>query len=59
MVGHVCYAKRARGLVVATGATTEIGRIVGLLAGVEVINTPHVAQMDHFARWLCISGLKG
>ncbi len=42
----------ARGLVVATGADTEIGRIGGLLAGIEQITTPLVAQMDHFARWL-------
>jgi calcium-translocating P-type ATPase len=42
----------ARGLVVATGAGTEIGRIGGLLAGVAQLTTPLVAQMDHFARWL-------
>ena len=42
----------ARGLVVATGAATEIGRIGGLLAGVEQLTTPLVAQIDHFARWL-------
>ena len=42
----------ARGLVVATGPGTEIGRIGGLLAGVEQLTTPLVAQMDHFARWL-------
>ena len=42
----------ARGLVVATGAGTEIGRIGGLLAGVEQLTTPLVAQIDHFARWL-------
>ncbi|MES2542548.1 MAG: cation-transporting P-type ATPase [Pseudomonadota bacterium] len=42
----------ARGLVVATGKTTEIGRIGGLLAGVEQLTTPLVAQIDHFARWL-------
>jgi len=42
----------ARGLVVATGAATEIGRIGGLLAHVEQLTTPLVAQMDHFARWL-------
>jgi len=42
----------ARGLVVATGAATEIGRIGGLLAGVEQLKTPLVEQMDHFARWL-------
>ena len=42
----------ARGLVVATGTGTEIGRIGGLLAGIEQLTTPLVAQMDHFARWL-------
>ncbi|MFD1510918.1 HAD-IC family P-type ATPase [Lacimonas salitolerans] len=42
----------ARGLVVATGASTEVGRIGGLLAGVEQLTTPLVAQIDHFARWL-------
>jgi len=42
----------ARGLVVATGQATEIGRIGGLLADVETLTTPLVVQMDHFARWL-------
>jgi calcium-translocating P-type ATPase len=42
----------ARGLVTATAGHTEIGRIGGLLAGVEELTTPLVAQMDHFARWL-------
>ncbi len=42
----------ARGLVVAKAAGTEIGRIGGLLAGVEQLTTPLVAQMEHLARWL-------
>jgi magnesium-transporting ATPase (P-type) len=42
----------AKGLVVATGAETEVGRIGGLLAGVEELTTPLVAQMNHFSRWL-------
>ncbi|MCB8839764.1 cation-transporting P-type ATPase [Aurantimonas sp. VKM B-3413] len=42
----------ARGLVVATGAATEIGRIGGLIADIEPLTTPLVAQMNHFARWL-------
>jgi calcium-translocating P-type ATPase len=42
----------ARGLVVATGRATEIGRIGGLIAGVEQLTTPLVVQIDHFARWL-------
>lgn len=44
----------ARAVVVATGASTEIGRIGGLLASVEPLKTPLVAQMDHFARWLSV-----
>jgi calcium-translocating P-type ATPase len=42
----------AHALVVATGKATEIGRIGGLLSGVETLKTPLVAQIDHFARWL-------
>ncbi len=42
----------ARGLVVATGAATEIGRIGTLLTQVEQLTTPLVVKMDHFARWL-------
>jgi calcium-translocating P-type ATPase len=44
----------ARGVVTATGPATEIGRIGGLLAGVEQLTTPLIAQMDHFARWLSL-----
>ncbi|WP_333827150.1 cation-transporting P-type ATPase [Pararhodobacter sp.] len=43
-----------RGLVVATGAQTEIGRIGGLLGSVESLTTPLVAQMDRFARSLSL-----
>jgi calcium-translocating P-type ATPase len=45
----------ARGLVVATGVTTEIGRIGKLLAAVEELTTPLVAQMDRFGRWLSLA----
>ncbi len=44
----------ARGLVTATGRSTEIGRIGTLLAGVAPLSTPLVAQMDRFARWLSL-----
>jgi calcium-translocating P-type ATPase len=44
----------AKGLVVATGTGTEVGRIGGLLAGVEELTTPLIAQMDHFSRWLSL-----
>ena len=43
-----------RGLVVATGTATEIGRIGGLIAGVAPVTTPLVAQMDRFARRLSL-----
>lgn len=49
----------ARGVVIATGAGTEIGRIGGLLNEVEQLKTPLVAQMDHFARWLSFLILLG
>jgi magnesium-transporting ATPase (P-type) len=43
-----------RGVVVATGGTTEIGRISGMLTEVETLTTPLVRQMNAFARWLTI-----
>ncbi|RKZ65330.1 MAG: hypothetical protein DRQ48_11720, partial [Gammaproteobacteria bacterium] len=42
------------GVVVATGAGTEIGQISALLAGVETITTPLLRQISQFARWLTI-----
>ncbi|HEV2553427.1 MAG TPA: HAD-IC family P-type ATPase [Bosea sp. (in: a-proteobacteria)] len=44
----------ARGVVTRTGAGTEIGRIGGLIDGVEQLTTPLVEQMNHFARWLSL-----
>lgn len=44
----------ARGVVAATGAKTEIGRISGLLGEVQTLTTPLVIQMAGFARWLTI-----
>lgn len=45
----------AKALVVATGPDTEIGRIGGLIDGVERLVTPLVAKMDEFARWLTVA----
>ncbi|WP_373889881.1 cation-transporting P-type ATPase [Massilia sp. H6] len=45
---------QGKGVVVATGSATEIGRISGLLAQVETLTTPLVAQMGVFARWLTV-----
>lgn len=52
--GTMVTSGQGRGLVVATGAHTEIGRISGLLAEVEVLATPLVRQMNVFAKWLTI-----
>jgi magnesium-transporting ATPase (P-type) len=42
----------AKGVVVATGASTEIGKVATLLSAVETITTPMVEQMGVFAKWL-------
>jgi magnesium-transporting ATPase (P-type) len=52
--GTLVAAGTGRGVVVATGPATEIGRISGLLATVETLTTPLVHQMDRFARWLTV-----
>ncbi|MEO9702855.1 cation-transporting P-type ATPase [Marinobacter alexandrii] len=52
--GTAVTAGQASGLVVATGLHTELGRIQGLLADVEQLTTPLVAQMRQFARWLTL-----
>jgi magnesium-transporting ATPase (P-type) len=50
----VTYGQGA-GVVVATGAATEIGRISALLETVEEISTPLVRQFAHFGRWLTVA----
>ncbi|WP_371038318.1 cation-transporting P-type ATPase [Rhodosalinus sp. FB01] len=52
--GTLVAAGAGRGVVVATGADTQIGRISGMLGRVETLTTPLVAQMDRFARWLTL-----
>jgi len=52
--GTLIAAGAGRGVVVATGASTEVGRISGMLSKVETLTTPLVRQMDAFARWLTI-----
>ena len=44
-----------RGLVVATGAATEIGRIGTLMSEIQMLTTPLLRQMAIFARWLTIA----
>ncbi|MDO8399049.1 MAG: cation-transporting P-type ATPase [Bradyrhizobium sp.] len=52
--GTLVVGGLGRGVVVATGAAAEIGRISGMLSRVETLTTPLVRQMDGFARWLTI-----
>lgn len=52
--GTLVTSGQGKGVVVATGALTEIGRISGMLSQVETLTTPLVRQMDVFARWLTI-----
>ncbi|GIL00959.1 MAG: carbonate dehydratase [Alphaproteobacteria bacterium] len=52
--GTLVTAGTGRGVVVATGPATEIGRISGMLTSVETLTTPLVEQMDRFARWLTV-----
>ncbi len=50
--GTLVASGQGKGVVVATGGHTEIGRISGLLAKVEILTTPLVSQMGVFAKWL-------
>ena len=52
--GTLVSTGQAKGVVVATAGTTEIGQISGMLAKVEVLTTPMVGQMNIFARWLTV-----
>lgn len=50
----VTYGKGI-GVVVATGKSTEMGRIGALLAELPTITTPLLQQMNVFSRWLTIA----
>ena len=50
--GTLVASGSGRGVVVATGEATEIGKISTLLAGVESITTPLLRQIGQFGRWL-------
>lgn len=52
--GTLVTSGLGRGVVVATGANTEIGRISGMLSTVETLTTPLLRQMNVFARWLTV-----
>ncbi len=50
----VAYGQ-GRGVVVGTGADTEIGRISTMLGEVESLVTPLLAQIAQFGRWLSVA----
>ncbi|WP_192034311.1 cation-transporting P-type ATPase [Halomonas sp. YLGW01] len=52
--GTLVTSGMGRGLVVATGSETEIGRISGMLSRLETLSTPLITQMNVFARWLTL-----
>ena len=52
--GTTVTSGQGMGVVTATGATTEIGRIGGMLAAVQTLETPLTLQMAVFARWLTL-----
>ena len=52
--GTLVTSGQAKGVVVATGAHTEIGHISGLLSEVQTLTTPLVSQMGAFAKWLTV-----
>ena len=52
--GTLVTSGQGKGVVVATGADSEIWRISRLLSKVEVLTTPLVTQMGIFAKWLTL-----
>jgi magnesium-transporting ATPase (P-type) len=52
--GTTVTVGQARGVVVATGQQTEIGRIGALVAGVQSLSTPLTRRLDQFARQITL-----
>ncbi len=50
--GTMVAGGQGRGIAVATGAATEIGRISGMISDVQSVETPLIRQMGVFAKWL-------
>jgi P-type E1-E2 ATPase len=53
--GTLATYGQGRGLVVATGDATEIGRISAMLKEVETLTTPLLRQLAAFGRWLTLA----
>lgn len=52
--GTVCVQGQASGVIVATGATTELGQINRMLAGIQRAATPLIQQINKFSYWLAL-----
>ncbi len=55
--GSFITAGQGTGMVVATGARTELGRISTMIGNVEQLTTPLIRQMNHFARQVTVAVL--
>jgi len=53
--GTLVVYGQASGVVVATAAATEIGRISAMLEEVKSMTTPLLRQMETFGRWLTVA----
>ncbi len=53
--GTVVVYGQATGLVVATGGSTELGRINQMLASIRTLSTPLLRQIDRFGRMLALA----
>ncbi|MDG9977411.1 cation-transporting P-type ATPase [Ectopseudomonas oleovorans] len=52
--GTLVSSGQASGVVVATGANTELGRIGAMLQQVQALSTPLLRQIEQFSRWLAV-----
>jgi calcium-translocating P-type ATPase len=53
--GTVVAAGSGRGVTVATGSQTELGRIAGLIESVEPLETPLTRDLAHFGRIITVA----
>jgi magnesium-transporting ATPase (P-type) len=53
--GTLVTSGQATGVVVETGAHTELGQISAMLAEVQTLTTPLLRAMNTFARWLTVA----
>ena len=53
--GTIVTHGQGRGVVIATGEQTEIGKISKLVSEVKSVSTPLLRQIEQFGRWLTIT----